>query len=116
MLALVLSTSFEVFTQGMRRAGDLEEYSRALTLAESKLSAAGTEEQLKEGDTQGDTDDGRFHWTVSVRRTDEGAPEQGQPNNPPYQLFHVQVKVDWRAADQRERSIDMGTLAIGSRL
>jgi general secretion pathway protein I len=115
MLALVLSISFEVFTGGMRRAGDLEDYSRALTLAQSKLGAAGTEEQIKEGETQGDTEDGRYHWTLSARHTDEGAPEAGQTNNNPYQLFHVEVRVDWRAADTRERSIAMSTLVIGSR-
>jgi general secretion pathway protein I len=116
MLALVLSISFEVFTGGMRRAGDLTEYSRALTLAQSRLTAAGTEEQLKEGETQGDTEDGRFHWVLSVRRSEEGTPDPMEPNNNPYQLFHVEVRVDWHAADTRERSISMSTLSIGSRL
>jgi general secretion pathway protein I len=115
MLALVLSVSFEVFTAGMRRAGDLEDYSRALTVAESKLGAAGTEEQIKEGETQGDSEDGRYHWTMAVRRNDEGSPEQGQTNNNPYQLFHIEVRVDWRDADTHDRTIALSTLVIGSR-
>lgn len=116
MLALVLVTSFELFTGGMRRAADLEDYSRALVLAQSKLAAAGTEEPYKEGETQGETEDRRFRWSVAVRRTEEGAPGPGQPNNNPYALFRVDVRVAWAGADQRERSIAMGTLGLGSRL
>ena len=115
MLALVLSVSFEVFTGGLRRAGDLVDYSRALTLAQSRLAAAGTEEQIKEGETQGDSEDGRYHWTMAVRRSDEGAPDPTQTNNNPYQLFHVEVRVDWHDADTHARTIGMSTLVIGSR-
>ena len=116
MLALVLSVSFEVFTGGLRRAGDLVDYSRALTLAQSRLAAAGTEEQIKEGETQGDTDDGRYHWTLAVRRSEEGAPDPTQTNNNPYQLFHVEVRVDWRDAETHARTIALSTLVIGSRV
>lgn len=116
LLSLVLVTSFELFTNGMRRAADLEDYSRALVVAQSQLAAAGTEEQLKEGDAQGDSDDRRFHWTVSIRRTDEGAPAQGQPNNNPYALFRIDVRVAWAGADTRERSIALSTMSLGSRL
>jgi general secretion pathway protein I len=116
LLALVLVTSFEIFTGGMRRAADLEDYSRALVLAQSKIAAAGAEEQFKEGDVQGDSDDRRFHWIVSIRRTDEGAPAAGQPNNNPYALFHVDVRVGWVGADSRERSLAVSTMGLGSRL
>jgi general secretion pathway protein I len=116
LLSVVLVTSFEIFTGGMRRAADLEDYSRALLLAQSKIAAAGTEEQFKEGETQGDTEDRRFHWTVSVRRSEEGAPGPGQPNNNPYALFHVAVHVGWTGADTRERSIALSTMGLGSRL
>jgi len=117
MLAVVLVTSFEIFTGGMRRAGDLEDYSRALVLAQSKLAAVGTEEQIKEGQSQGDTEDGRFHWAVDVRRSEEGAPAEGQvQNNNPYQLFHVDVRVAWAGADTRERTRPLTTLTIGTKL
>jgi general secretion pathway protein I len=116
LLALVLVTSFELFTNGMRRAADLEDYSRALLLAQSKLDAAGTEEQLKEGDTQGDSEDRRYHWAVAIRRTDEGAPAPGQPNNNPYALFRIDVSVGWTGADSRERSLALSTMSLGSRL
>jgi general secretion pathway protein I len=116
MLALVLVTSFEIFTGGMRRAGDLEDYSRALVLAQGKLAAAGTEEPYKEGDAEGDSEDRRFHWNVAIRRTEEGAPAQGQPvNNNPYALYRVDVRVAWAGADTKERSLALSTLGLGPR-
>jgi len=116
MLALVLVTSFEIFTGGMRRAAELEDYSRALLIAQSKIAAAGAEEPFKEGDTQGDTEDRRFHWIVAIRRTEEGMPAAGQPNNNPYVLFRVDVRVGWVGGDTRERSLALSTLGLGSRL
>ena len=117
MLALVLVTSFEIFTGGMRRAVDLEDYSRALLLAQSKLTTAGMEQQFKEtGDSQGETEDGRFRWAMSVRKTDEGAPAEGQPNNNPYALFRVDVRVVWQGADGKNRSLALATMGLGSRL
>ena len=115
LLSLVLMTSFEVFTGGMRRASDLEDYSRALLIAQSCLSAAGTEEQFKEGQAQGESPDHRYRWTTVIRRTDEGAPASGQSNNNPYQLFRVDVSVSWAAADARDRSLTLSTLGLGPR-
>jgi general secretion pathway protein I len=116
MLSLVLVTSFELFTGGMRRAADLEDYSRALVIAQSKIAAAGAEEPFKEGEVQGDSEDRRYHWVVAIRRSDEGMPATGQPNNNPYALFRVDVRVGWVGADTRERSIALSTLGLGSRL
>ena len=116
MLSLVLVTSFEIFTGGMRRAADLEDYSRALLIAQSKIAAAGAEEQFKEGEIQGDSEDRRYHWVVAIRRSDEGMPADGQPNNNPYALFRVDVRVGWVGADTRERSLALSTLGLGSRL
>lgn len=116
LLSLVLVTSFEIFTGGMRRASDLEDYSRALLIAQSKLASAGTEEPLKDGEVQGESDDRRFRWALAVRRTEEGAPGPGQANNNPYALFRIDVRVAWVGADTRERSMALSTLAMGSRL
>ena len=118
LLSLVLMTSFEIFTGGMRRASDLEDYSRALLIAQSRLSVAGTEEQFKEGEAQGESEDHRYRWTMVIRRTDEGAPPpgQGQPTaNNPYQLYRVDVNVSWAGGDSRDRSLTLSTLGLGPR-
>ena len=117
LLALVLSTGFEIFSSGLRRAGELEDQSQALLIAQSKLDAAGMEEPLKEGVTQGDTDDRRFHWTVAVSPTDEGTPPPDQPQQGPgtFMLYRVDVRVQWQGGDQRDRAYSLASLAIGQR-
>jgi len=115
LLSAVLMTGFEIFSQGLRRAGDLDDEARALVIAQSKLAAAGTEELFKEGSWQGQSEDGRFHWTLVVQRTDEGSAGPGQPVNNAYQLYRVDVRVEWTAIDSRTRAVELATLGLGSR-
>lgn len=115
LLSAVLMAGFEIFSQGLRRAGDLDDESRALVIAQSKLAAAGTEELFKEGSSQGISDDGRFRWSLVVQRTDEGSAGPGQPVNNAYQLYRVDVRVEWTTADSRTRAIELATLGLGSR-
>lgn len=116
LLSAVLMTGFEIFSQGLRRAGDLDDEARAIVIAQSKLAAAGTEERFKDGSWQGQSEDGRFRWTVAITGTEEGAGEPGQPVNNAYQLFRVAVRVEWTTIDSRARSIELATLGLGSRL
>jgi len=116
LLSAVLMTGFEIFSQGLRRAGELEDQTHALAIAQSKLASAGTEEQFKEGQTQGESDDRRFRWTVAIQRSEEGAGAPGQPPNSAYQLFRVEVRVVWAGVDQRERSLVLSTMGLGSRI
>lgn len=115
LLSAVLMTGFEIFSQGLRRAGDLDDEARALVIAQSKLAAAGTEELFKEGSWQGSSEDGRFRWTLVVQRTDEGSAGPGQPVNNAYQLYRVDVRVEWTGVDSRTRAIELATLGLGSR-
>src|SRR3954469_14783236 len=83
LLALVLSTGFEIFSSGLRRAGELEDQSRAIVIAQSRLAAAGLEQPLAEGTAQGESEDGRFHWIVTVSPSAEGQPPPDQPQPGP---------------------------------
>ena len=114
MLALVLGTAFEIFSTGLARAGELENQSKALVVAQSRLAAAGTEEAIKEGDTQGESEDRRFHWAVSVRKVDDGA-NPATPVPSVYAMFRIDVHVNWTGADTRERSIALATVVLGQR-
>jgi general secretion pathway protein I len=116
LLSMVLMTGFEIFTTGLRRAGDLEDQSRALLIAQSRLAAAGTEELFKEGQLQGESDDRRFRWVRIITRSDEGTGEPGKPPTGAFQLFRVEVKVEWRGGDLREHSLMLSTLGLGSRI
>lgn len=115
LLSAVLMTGFEIFSQGLRRAGDLDDEARAIVIAQSKLAAAGTEELFKESSSQGESEDGRFRWTLVVHRTDEGSAGPGQPVNNAYQLYRVDVRVEWTTIDSRTRAIELATLGLGSR-
>jgi general secretion pathway protein I len=116
LLSLVLATGFEIFSTGLRRAGDLEGHSRAVVIAQTRLASAGLEEKLAEGVTRGDSEDGQFHWTLDVKAVqDELAPGQPQPGPGTYMLYRIEAKVDWAAADTRPRSYSLATLGIGVR-
>ena len=114
LLALVFSTGFEIFTQGLARAGQLDERSRALEVARSQLADAGAEEPLKEGIAQGDAEDPRFHWTTTVAPYEAGT-DPAKPVFSAYQLYHVEVKVDWHGADGKDHSLALSTLRLGTR-
>jgi general secretion pathway protein I len=114
LLSLVLAVGFEVFATGMRRAGDLEDRSRALAIAQSKLEAAGTEDAFAPGETRGDSEDGRFHWAVSITPSDEGQ-DPARPVQAMFMLYRVDVRVDWQAADARDLSVTLATLGLGQR-
>lgn len=114
LLSIVMATGFELFTTGMRRASDLEERAAALAVAQSRLASAGVETTLKEGSASGQTDDGRYQWTTTIAKSDEGKADPNQPIQTAYGLFRIDVKVTWRGSDQRDHSLELATLQLGS--
>lgn len=113
LLSLVLASGFELFTTGMRRAIDIEERSQALAIAQSQLAAVGVEVPLKEGAAAGQSDDGKFRWTTTIARSQEGAGDPNQPIQSAYGLYRIEVVVTWRGADEREQAFSLATLELG---
>jgi len=114
ILALVLMTAYEIFSRGFARVADLDDYSRALVVAESKLAATGMEEALKEGETRGESEDRRFQWSVTVKPADEGA-DPSKPAPSTYALYRIDVRVSWQGADARQHSVSLATMSLGAR-
>ena len=114
LLALVMSTAFEIFSAGLSRAGQLEERSRALVIAQSRMASVGVEETLKEGETSGESEDRKYQWVVSVKRSGEGE-DAGKPAPSVYSLYRIDVRVTWRGADTRDHSLALSTLGIWTR-
>ena len=112
MLALVLSTSFQIFSTGLQRAGDLEDYSRALVIAQSQLASSSIGETFEEGVTSGETADGRFRWNVSTATFDDGT-EPAKRAQASYYSVRIAVRVVWQSAADRERHLDLSTLVVG---
>jgi general secretion pathway protein I len=111
LLSVVLVTVFEIFSRGLARAGELDDYSHGLVIAQARLASVGVEAPLAEGATAGSSDDGRYRWNVSVSRS----PESGDPNRPiqgGYQLYQVESRVTWTSAAGVDRAIALATLQL----
>ena len=113
LLSLVLAVSFEIFTTGFSRAAELDEYSQALQVAQSRLAATGTEETIKEGEAQGDTADRKYHWVVTVRRTDPEDPTKPPPTI--FTLYRIDVNVSWRGGSGKDRALALSSLFLWTR-
>lgn len=111
LLTVILVMAFEVFSAGLARAGELEDRSRALVVAQSQLAAAGVEQALHEGQTSGDSEDRRFHWDLSIAKTNEGI-QPGQPAPSTYFLYRIDVLVTWLDAQGRTKSLPLSTMGI----
>ena len=114
LLALIFATGFEIFSSGMSRAVELGEYSQALAIAQSQLAAAGVEEQPKEGERRGESDDRRFRWSTSIAVSNEGQ-DPAKPMQGQYMLYRVETRIDWRTDAGRDRNLTLATLMLAPR-
>ena len=116
LLAAVLVTVIEIFSRGMARASDLEHYSRALLIAQSKLASVGVEEALAEGQKSGESEDRQYRWMLSIQRSAEGeqvAQAQGvRPAQGGYTLYRVDSSVAWTPSVGPERTVALATLLL----
>lgn len=112
LLALTLATVFQVFSTGLSRASDLDEYSKALVIAQSRLAAAGVEEKLERHESRGESEDRRYRWVLRIEPYEEAAEGQPRPTGS-LAMFRVDSIVGWRAADGRERELRLSTLQLG---
>lgn len=117
ILAIVMGSVFEVFNAALARTADQADRSQALAIAQSRLQATGSDGNLKEGDSQGESTDRRFRWSTSVKRYDEPGPTAGggMPMQAIYMLFLVEARVAWVGPDGRERDLRLATMALGPR-
>ena len=117
LLAMTLVTVFQIFSAGLARASDLDEHSRALVLAQSRLAGVGVEAKIEgASETAGETEDRKYRWRLLVQPYEE-AVEQGQPQpQSSLVIWRVDSVVTWEAADGRERSVRLSTLTLGHKL
>ena len=115
LLALILATSFEIFTTGMSRAADLDDYSAAIDVAQSQLAGVGVYGKVQEGQTRGESEDGRYAWVLGVRRFDESA-DPNAPAQSTVVMYRVDVQVAWRGVDTRTHSLGLATVVVGPRV
>lgn len=91
ILAMLLGALFQVFSSGLHAARAGDGYTRAAEIAQSRLSALGSEQPLQVGAESGRVDD-TYGWRITVRPyLDDQLPAEGVEPQP----LTVDVQVFW---------------------
>ena len=115
LLTLVFAVGFEVFSDGLARAGALDERSRALDVGRSRQALAGMEDPLKEGQEQGEAADPRFHWTTTITPYEVTHDPSLPQIMAAYVLYRIETRVDWHGGDEKDHTISLSTIQLGNK-
>lgn len=118
ILALVATALFNLFSASLNNVAAAAEWSRALTVAESRLEAAAAMQPLKEGSERGASQDGRVQWaTVVAPYTPPGAdPDLERASESlAMRLFRISVEVTYTGGDGKARTLALSTVRMGPR-
>ena len=118
ILALVATALFNLFSASLTNVAAADEWSRALTIAESRLEAAAAAQPLKEGSERGHSPDGRVQWVTTVAPY---APPAADPDLDrasealAMRLYRVDVAVTYAGGDGKPRTLALATVRMGAR-
>ncbi|ADE13631.1 general secretion pathway protein H [Nitrosococcus halophilus Nc 4] len=120
ILGISLGVLLQIFSTGMRTTTLSEEYTRATSLAESKLATIGVETPYLEGIEEGQFDE-KYAWRTTILPYEE--PEEEREKrlgegfddavNLPALPYTVKVEVFWETGG-KERRVVLETLRLGS--
>lgn len=112
ILALSLGILLNIFSGGLRRTIVSEEYQKAVTIAQAKISAAGVEFPMDEGQKQGQSLD-KFNWSLVIQplNTDDVAAASEAMG---IQVYEVISRVQWMAGDN-DRQVELITLKLSKK-
>ena len=103
VLALALTLLLGTLTNASRQVRWSADSGRAALLAQSVLEQADLDGPWREGERSGALEDGRYRWTMRVRRFEDST-RVGQPVDPAAPaLFTVDLTLQWGAGGARER-------------
>jgi general secretion pathway protein I len=121
LLALAMAVLMQIFSSSLNGATVADRYAKATMIAESKLAAAGVEDALKEGSTNGTYDD-LFSWVVEIKPFTEPSTDTSGANLDQIlfvKLFEVTATVSFAANDRRTdpntRTVTLTKLQLGPR-
>ena len=121
LLALAMAVLMQIFSSSLNGATIADRYAKATMIAESKLAAAGVEEQLKEGSSSGTYDD-TFSWVVDIKPFTEASTDTSGANLDQIlfvKLFEVTTTVSFATNDRRTdknlRAVTLTKLQLGPR-
>lgn len=117
VLALSLAVVMRIFAGGLDHIGAANNYTQALTLAQSLLDTQGRESPLVVGETRGETENG-LEWQITVTpyQDAETAGTGGvEFAAHPLQLLRIEVSVQWDKERKTPRSLSLSTLRVAVR-
>jgi general secretion pathway protein I len=115
ILALVGTALFRLFGGALNNASAADDYSRAVLLAESRLTETAAQTPLRAGGDQGTSEDGKYAWTTKVEPyvpPDETADQQRLGEMAAVRLWRVSVNVSWPGTFGNQRSIALATVRL----
>jgi general secretion pathway protein I len=118
ILALVVTALFQLFSSSLANVAAAEEWSRALSVAESRLDSAAAVQPLREAAERGSDLNGRVQWETRVAPylVPDLDPELARASEGlATRLFSVSVDVRYKGGDGRERTLSLARVKIGPR-
>ena len=100
LLALALTLLLGTLTNSTRQVRWSADAGRAALMSQSVLDRVETEGPLREGDREGQLEDGRYRWQLQVRRYEATAGQPVDPNAP--LLLAVDLTMRWGDGGPRE--------------
>jgi general secretion pathway protein I len=118
VLALVATALFRLFSGALANGGAADEYSRAVLVAQSRLTQLAVETPLREDQQLGTSADGRYSWESRVERyvpVDTTPDLERMGEFLQTRLWHLVVTVSWPSDSGRTRSYTLATVRLGGK-
>ena len=118
IVALVVTALFRLFGGALGNAAAADEWTRAMLVAQSRLTLAASTTPLRATSDAGSDADGHLRWRTSVLPyvpSDANPDLERASETMTTRLYRIDVDVSFQGGDGRERTVSLSTLKIGER-
>ena len=118
IVALVVTALFRLFGGALGNASAADEWTRALLVAQSRLTLAAATVPLREASDGGTEADGRIVWRTAVTPyvPPDADPELERTSEAmPTRLYRVTVDVQFPGSGGQPRTLSLSTVRLGQR-
>ena len=118
IVALVVTALFRLFGGALGNAAAADEWTRAMLVAQSRLTLAASTTPLRATSDAGSDADGHLRWRTRVLPyvpSDANPDLERASETMTTRLYRIDVDVSFQGGDGRERTVSLSTLKIGER-